>query len=439
MYKKRVRLFVVNKFEEYKSLINDFKWSIFSVGFLQGGNFINSIIIARIIGKLNFGIYGAVISTASMIIGVAGAGLSIAATKFVAERKEVGLGRVGRIIGLCQAITITTAIFYASIMAIFSKQISSYFLNDSSKYKILLLAVPYMFFMVLNLYQTGAFQGFRSFKKISIFNGLNFFLSFTLIIILGLAFSLQGVIIAMSISSFINWVLFRKYLRKHFTLENIQITWVDIKKEYPLVQSFFIPALLSGIIGSIGPWLVNMFLVGTENGYSEMAIFIAANSYKSFIIIIPTLLSKVYTPLICEYRNKNKYLYRKYIYQNLAISLIVCILISVAVIVFFPYLMNLFGRDFNANLNLILFLCFSAFLDVIVAGLYLILYSQGLMKYQFYISLLWTIVLVCCSLLMIDNYGSEGLAFSYCIASFSSICVYVYLFFSRKLKLSSKL
>lgn len=408
------------------------KWSIISVAFLQGGNFLSSIVIARLVGKLNFGLYGAIIGTATMIIGVAGAGLSISATKFIAEAKKYGVDRLGRIMAACQAITFTTAFLYSVLLFFFSDLISRVYLQNANHRVYLLFSVPYIFFMVMNLYQVGVLQGYMNFKRIASLNAVNFLINISLIYVLGSLFLIKGIFIAIGTSAFVNCLLYKYYVSKYLSADGILFRYKEMLKELPLLKSFFLPAILSGLLGSVGPWLANKFLIESSYGYYEMAIFTAAVSYKSVVTLIPSLITRVYSPLICKSRVECIDQYKRYVKQLFIVSCLIAISLSVVIVALSPYLMGFFGNDFIIGYGLLVLLCASGIIDTFVACCYQILYSYGIMKYQFYISLFWSIFLILGSYLFSYEYGAIGMGIAYLLASLSSVLFYVILFIYKK-------
>src|ERR1035441_7680402 len=60
-------------------------WSLIGAALAQGANLAASVITARLLGRVQFGMYGMVQSTVGMLGVFAGLGLGLTATKYVAE------------------------------------------------------------------------------------------------------------------------------------------------------------------------------------------------------------------------------------------------------------------------------------------------------------------------------------------------------------------
>lgn len=437
MNKYMTNLFAINKV--LKNTFYQFNWPILTVISTQGGSFLLSVLIARILGKEIFGLYGALISTASMTIGLAGSGLNIAATKYIAENKTKDIERAGTILALTQLITLLTSILYSFCLIIFAKSINENILKTDND-TLIYLIVPYVIFMVLNISQIGALQGFENFKKIAYLSLLTTGCNLITIPALCYKFGIVGVAIAMGISSIITWYGYKLSIKKECRAFNIQIKYnvSSFKKEIKIIKDFFLPAIIAGISGTFTTWIGNMILIKSENGYSELAIFTAASTYRTLITLIPGIISRVYTPLICRSRIENQNNYIKYIRENMLISFLIACAACFFVIFLGPFLMGIFGKGFNSNMIVLSILGIVSVLDVFIASLYQIIFSLGKMKYQLIISLVWGLVILVGAKILCTSHGANGLAITYLLASVSSILIYLYLFVRGEINIKSR-
>jgi O-antigen/teichoic acid export membrane protein len=75
-------------------------WSLLGMGIAQGLALVAAIITARLLGKVAFGEFGMVTGTVGAFGILAGLGLGLTATKYVAEHRSTDPVRAGRILGL---------------------------------------------------------------------------------------------------------------------------------------------------------------------------------------------------------------------------------------------------------------------------------------------------------------------------------------------------
>ena len=82
------------------ALLRGVPWVLIGSVVSQGSTLLCGVIGARILGKNAFGQFGIVQSTALTVASVAGAGLGVTATRYVAELKHTDPNRAGRLVGL---------------------------------------------------------------------------------------------------------------------------------------------------------------------------------------------------------------------------------------------------------------------------------------------------------------------------------------------------
>src|SRR4051794_20355891 len=83
-----------------RRMLNGSFWSLVGSFTSQGLVLVSSIIIARVLGKKEFGEFGIIRSTVNVFTNVAGFGLGITATKYVAEAYKTHKKKTGEIIGI---------------------------------------------------------------------------------------------------------------------------------------------------------------------------------------------------------------------------------------------------------------------------------------------------------------------------------------------------
>ena len=80
-------------------------WTGFGTIVAKGATVAASFCVARFCGKTEFGEYGMVINTASMLSTVCGMGMGTTVVKYVAELKESNPERAGRILAMATFLT----------------------------------------------------------------------------------------------------------------------------------------------------------------------------------------------------------------------------------------------------------------------------------------------------------------------------------------------
>src|ERR1700730_13284269 len=85
-------------------------WAVFDASFTRCFALLMSIVVARLVGRELFGEFGVVQGTVGVFALLAGLGMSVTATKYVAELRQKDPVRVGRIIGLSVLVATLSAV-----------------------------------------------------------------------------------------------------------------------------------------------------------------------------------------------------------------------------------------------------------------------------------------------------------------------------------------
>jgi len=152
--------------------------AILSRGFLLAA----SIVCARLLGEAGFGALGMIQSTVGMFGVLAGLGLGLTSTKYVAEFRRSDPERAGRILGLSATAAFFAGLLMAAALILAAPLLSRTVLAAPSLVGPLALGAGLVFFGAINGAQTGALAGLEAFATIARVNLWSGILSFPLIV-----------------------------------------------------------------------------------------------------------------------------------------------------------------------------------------------------------------------------------------------------------------
>jgi len=255
-------------------------WSLAGAVISRGFTLGASIVCARFLGKSGFGELGMIQSTVGTFGILAGLGLGLTATKYVAEFRDHDPAKVGLIL----ALSALAALFSSAIMAALLIAMSFFLARN-------MFAAPHLagplaagaglvFLGALNGAQTGALAGFEAFQtiaRVNIWAGLS---SFPLIGIGVWHWGLRGAVWGMVAAMAINWVLNNRALRQENSRSGISYDFAGSHREWRVLHKFSLRAFLASIV--VGPvlWVCNMLLVHQQNGYSQLGLYAAADRWR---------------------------------------------------------------------------------------------------------------------------------------------------------------
>ncbi|HKP48792.1 MAG TPA: oligosaccharide flippase family protein, partial [Gemmatimonadales bacterium] len=223
-------------------------WSLIGMGAAQGLAVVASIVTARLLGKVTFGEFGMVTGTVGAFGMLAGLGLGLTATKFVAERRATDPARAGHVLGLVVQVALISGGAVALILFAAAPWLAAKTLNAPQLTDELRVGCVLLFLNTLDGVQTGALAGLEAFKattRVSIIRGL---LTFPLLIAGVWFFGLMGAVVSSVVVGAVGWWLSQRALRNECVRAGVPITYQGVRADLPILWSFSLPALLSALV-----------------------------------------------------------------------------------------------------------------------------------------------------------------------------------------------
>lgn len=390
-------------------------WSLTGSVLSQSLMIIASIVVAHILGKLEYGELGMIRSTVNMFVVFAGFGLGLTATKYIAEFRIKDPDKTGKIIGLTTIFAGGIGLIIAIAILVTAPFLAEKTINAPHLVNEIRLGAVILFFSALNGALTGILVGFQAFKSIAKINFFAGLLAFPLQIGSTLLLGLPGAIIGFGLNFLILWIFNFITVWKVAAKFGINIQFKNSWNEWSILYKFSMPALLSGLMVSPVIWACNAILVNQPSGYGEMAIFDAANQWRGIILFIPVALSQIVLPLLSDSENQNQF--DRILKMNIIINIVISLLMTIVISFFSSFIMKSYGKGFEEGKVVLIVLAFSAVLVSINNVIGQAIASKGKMWIGFLFNLVWGIILLICAYIFLNlGYGAKGLAYSFLIA-----------------------
>jgi O-antigen/teichoic acid export membrane protein len=262
------------------------------------------------LGKTGFGELGMINSTVGMFGLLAGLGLGLTTTKYVAELRLRDPDRAGRIIGLTSVIALGAATLIALVALLFAPFVANYALNSRDLALELRIGSLLMLLNTLNGVQVGTLSGFEAFRDVAKSNFLRGLSSFPLmvggVLLWGLPGAVWGLVVAAGVGWLINHIMLRRLCRAGGVKVSLDGAW----SERSILVAFSFPAVLADLAAGPAIWAANAILVRQPNGYAELGLFSAANQWRTALMFLPNILLQVALPLLASFDVKSSQLER---------------------------------------------------------------------------------------------------------------------------------
>lgn len=378
----------------------------------RGSNMIAGVFLARLLGKEVFGQYGIVQSSVLMMASFGALGLGITSTKHVAEWRATDPDRAGRIIGFCSLVAILSGCAMALAMYFSSSFLASKVLSAPELFNVLKISSLLLLFTAWQGAQNGSLTGIQAFRGMALVNIISGVLLITLTVIGAYAAGLIGAVWG--------WVCanIAQSLLNTYTLYNankalgIKVRFRFGRDEAQLLWRFSLPAALGGLMFGPIVWAGHAILVNSPYGFIEMGRYNAGYQWFAILLFLPGIINNALFPIIAEHGGKKEIKGVKSSFKmGLKTSFIFLGPLTLAVIFLSPFIMRLYGRDFENDWLILVILACAAF----VAGVQNLIGNtiavMGRMWLYFKINLLWAgSFLVFAWVLVGVNLGATGLA-----------------------------
>jgi O-antigen/teichoic acid export membrane protein len=391
----------------------------------QGSTFLGAVLAARLLGSEDFGKLGMIQSIVLMLAGFAGLGMGTTATKFVAELRDSEPERAGRILGLCGLITTLTGVAYAAGLVLLAPWIAGSVLHVPTLTDTLRLGAIYVLFCTLNAYQIGALVGFEAFSRLARVNMALGPATLATTFIFTWLLGLPGTVLALGVGMACSWTVHQFALRRECQNHGVRIRCPSPRHEFPLLCNFVLPAALSGCVGGLALTACNALLVRQCGTFAQIALFNAAYTIRTLVLLAPNMVSRVSAPLLCNLRVADEAsAYRRTFWACLWFNGALTGAFAVLLFAAGPQLLAVFGKDFTGGRLILGLLLASAAAEAIATVLFQPLYGHGKIWTHLAINICWSGLLVGGAWWGVDRGGAAAVAAAHLAAWTSAALIY---------------
>jgi len=324
-------------------------WSVVGGLAARGFTLLSSMVVARSIGRDEFGSLGIVYSTIGLIQLLAGFGLGLTATRGVAASRCNNQRHTGRVISVTYLLSALVATVIAACAWFLTPLTASRLMHQPELIFPLRLSVLMIIPGAIRGVQDGALIGFEAFRTHAILNTSTAVVTGLATMAGGYALGLNGVIGGMFLGCMLGTGIGHAALGGEMSRQNVQWQWTGLHKQQAMIANYSIPDLLRNLIVLAATWGANIILVRQANGLREMAILSAANQWYIVTLFLPAQVGQSALPVLTERLGKPDgdcaVVLRALLWMNLIVGLPTAILLSALC----PWLLSGYGKGFSSG------------------------------------------------------------------------------------------
>lgn len=377
---------------------------------------VNSVLVARLLGPENLGIWAILSYLQGIAFMFAVVGVSSACVKFISEFASTDKKMTGEVITTSITLILLFATLTSIVYFLFSDYIAVGIYNNPLLATLIKISSFTVFIASLTSVFGGIIHGFQEIKllsKVSIIKAV-----ITLLVLLPLiyAFGLIGAIVGLLIAEFCYFVLIFKYALD-ITIKNkisikLGLKRIVIKKSL----NYGFPSLLGGLAVLPATLYVTSILALSE-GFVQVGLFRVANTLSNYLMFIPLAMSLPLFPIISELHANNTNKISEVISTSFRFAALITLPVAVGLGLFSKIIIpTIYGEAFYDAWLILYFMSATMFLMTIGIILGNVFSGTGKMWQGFGVNFLWMIVFVGTSHYFVGLYGLIGLGYAYLIS-----------------------
>jgi O-antigen/teichoic acid export membrane protein len=398
-------------------------WSMVGSLISRGLGMVAGILVARVLGKHDYGQLGMVQSTTGMFGIFAGFGMGLTANKHVAEFKRQDPERAGRIIGLSSLVSWVTGGLMTLVVVIAAPWLARKTLAAPEMSGLLQAGSLLLLLGGVNGAQTGAMAGFEAFKtiaRVNLFAGLSAFP----ITLAGAWFGgVTGSVWALDINLALNCVLNFIALRQEAARAGVPLRYHECGREWRILWRFSLPALLGGTLTGPVVWAANTLLVNQPGGYSQMGVFNAVYRIKIVPEMVVNMLLAPLLPVLAEkFATRDVQGFQKAARSAFLVALLITVPFALVQIALPELTLLPYGPAYAGHQGVVQWLMFELAVLGIFAPMSGMVASMNKMWFGLACNLAWALLYGVFAWFLVPRYGAAGLAASPILAHL--LCVW---------------
>lgn len=411
-----------------KRLVYGAFWTGFGTIIAKGSTVVSSFCVARFCGKTEFGEYGMVINTASMLSTVCGMGMGTTVVKYVAELKEREPERAGRILAMATFLTWSMAVIFGFLFMALADVIAERLIAAPHLAPLLRIAALGVMLGIFNEVQFSSLTGCEAYQEraqISICTGI---VQSVMLILFSWLWGLNGAVIAFSAAAVVNVTMTTVLLIPIWKRYGLRRRFHGMGKEWRVLVGFSLPTILLLLLGLPVGWFTRTLLANIPNGYDHLAIINAAAPWGTLIVFLVTTIGTALVPIISDIIGKGEHeralrLTWKMFWYNSALVIPICI----GICLFSPIILKVYGRGFETGVLAFCLVALANGLGTIYQPMWNYLVGAGLMWTNFTVVFITAVLQIVLAYSLVSR-GAEGLAAASLVITALRLIVLIVLF-----------
>ncbi len=343
-------------------------WTIIGTASWRLLSMVATVSIARILGANQFGEFAIIQATIEIFSVFAALNIGSTIVKYVADYRTSDRERATRVLYLTVGLGIGMDVIASLCMFAFSGPICESYLNNAALAPAMQIGSIALFFTMFASILEAVLVAFERFRQVAIINMIRGIATPLILIPATLSGGLAGAFWGLSLL-----LLFVSAMSAKSVISTLQLWKIgrprSIRSVFAEIDSlwqFTAPIFVSGLLITWSHFQARAMLFSRPDGDGELGIFTAANTWRTAVIFLPNVISRVFFPIMSS-RSASEHTdsFARITQVNLQLSWAIAFPLCALSIVFAEPMALIFGENFARAGDVIPIIIISVFLFVI--------------------------------------------------------------------------
>jgi len=397
-------------------LIRAVSWSVLGTGAAQGLFLLASIFTARWLGAEDFGRLGLLQFTLNTLVSFITPSFGWSLMRLAATLRDHDVHTLGDLSSAVLQAGLLASLLLSVGLAAFAPWMCIYWFKDTNTQVPLQIAALSVFAYGVFSLQISVLMGFEAFREGAILNTFRGVLLAGLMAAGAYGAGLQGAVWGFTLSGYLSVLVGTVFLKNLYRERGITLHWCSWRRGVGILRDVSLPSFLSTVLSSLTMWVGSVLLTRAPNGLLQVALFNAANHWRTMILFLPTQISQSTAPILANLWSTSelgrlRMLTRTNLLINLATAGIPCLLIMLAA----TPILHLYQLGSPTGALTLRLLALSGVMTALCSVLGYTMIAMGQWWQGLSLNALWAAVFVGMAWVMLPH-GAVGLSMAYLLS-----------------------
>lgn len=378
---------------------------------------LQTILIARALGIVEYGIYGLLFTSIGFVASVAGLQMGLTATVLVARYRETEKGKAAAVIGNVTRFALLVAVAFWLLSLPFAGELSDWLLRSPDYSTAILLGCVFIGASLLSGVQDGIAQGFEDFRAVAVSRFVATALTLAAMYPAALVAGLNGVIVAILAGLVLKAAILQRVIHRHRVALSIPGRGSGVTFR-GMVLGFSLPSMLASMIMGGVIWWGSFLLSRLPSGFESVALVNTGLQWRGPVLMLAASVGSVAVPVFSRLAGQDGGLSSQRFKRRLLwLNGVAAVVVSVLIIVLSGPLLGLYGSEFKGG-TLVFALLVATTVPMVLANVHMQeLVGAGLMWRQLMLHIPMVLVMGAGFLILIPRMAGVGYAIANAVAS----------------------